>query len=125
MSTYIPLGSRPVTGLADTTGNNTGNWTVTFSPDILNVNVPYFEVCHIVIQGALGSLFTVFIDGQQWDVNQNGFANSWDPAVPLPVRPGNFIFFYWNDSTTDLTPPSVTVWLRYDQDILANKLAGF
>lgn len=121
MSTYVPLGSRKAVGVSDTTGQNTGNWTVTFDPLTLNSTLPYIEVCHIVINGAAGSSFTVFIDINQWDTNQNGFANSWDPAVPLPLRPGNYLYFYWSDPSTDATPPSVTIWLRYDQDIIANK----
>lgn len=124
MSTYVPLGSRNLTGSADLTGNNTGNWTVAFDPNTLNVNVPYFEVCHIVIEGAAGSSFSVFIDINQWDTNQNGFLNSWDPSVPLPLRPGQTLYFYWSDQTTDNTPPEVTIWLRYDQDIRANQIAG-
>lgn len=124
MSTYVPLGSRKFTGVADLTGNNGGNWTVSFTPDQLSVNVPYFEVCHIVVNGAAGSSFLVFIDLQQWDSNQNGFNNSWDPAVPMPLRPGNTLYFYYSDPVSDNTPPTVTIWLRYDQDITANRLAG-
>lgn len=124
MSTYVPLGSRVVTGIPDQTGNNQGNWTVEFDPPTLNVNVPYFEVCHIVVNGAAGASFDVFIDINQWDTNQNGFKNSWDPAVPLPLRPGNYLYFYYSDPVSDGTPPQVTVWLRYDQDVTANKIAG-
>ena len=124
MSTYVPLGSRVLTGKADQTGNNKGNWTVVFDPPSLNVNVPYFEVCHIVIMGAAGSSFSVAIDLNQWDTNQNGFLNSWDPAVPMPLRPGQYLYFYWSDPSTDGTPPTVTIWLRYDQDIKANLIAG-
>jgi len=120
MSTYVNLGSRQLTGLPDNTGNNSGNWTVVFSPDILSSSVPLYEVCHIVVNGAAGAMFSVFIDGRQWDTNQNGFANSWDPAVPMPLRTGETLYFYWSDSVTDGTPPLVTVWLRYDQDIRAN-----
>jgi hypothetical protein len=123
VSTYVPLGSRNLTGVADNTGNNTGNWTVSFTPDVLNCNLPYFEVCHIVVAGAGGSNFGVYIDLQFWDTNQNGFLNSWDPAVPMPLRPGQTLYFYYSDPITDNTPPVITVWLRYDQDIRANAAA--
>lgn len=128
MSTYVPLGARVASKsqgqvVADNTGNNSGNWTVIFHPDDMNCNVPNFEVCHIVVNGAQGSKFTLWIDNMQWDTSQNGFANSWDPAVPLPLRPGQWLYFYYSDPVTDGTPPSVTIWLRYDQDIAANKAA--
>lgn len=128
MSTYVPMGARLAskgTGqvAADNSGKNPGNWTVTFHPDDMNANVPYFEVCHIVISGAQGSSFTVWIGSQQWDTSLNGFSNSWDPSVPLPLRPGEWLYFYWSDPVTDNTPPQVTIWLRYDQDIYANQQA--
>lgn len=120
MSTYVNLGSRQVTGIADNTGRNEGNWTVTFSPDIINVNMPYCEVSHIVVNGAPGSQFSVWIDAQQWDTNQLGQNNSWDPAIPMPLRPGQYLYFFYSDATSDNSPPNVTIWLRYDQDIYAN-----
>lgn len=128
MSTYVPLGPRTGNFLygqatSDQTGRNSGNWTVTFDPNTINVNLPYFEVCHIVVNGAAGSSFTIWIDAYQWDANQNGFQNSWDPSVPLPLRPGQYLYFFYSDPATDNTPPSVTIWLRYDQDIKANQLA--
>lgn len=129
MSTYIPLGSRTGSktyGQVAADPNNplgAGNWTVTFHPDDMAVNVPYFEVCHIVINGAAGSSFQVFIDNVQWDTNQNGFSNSWDPAVPLPLRPGQWLYFYWSDQASDGTPPTVVIWLRYDVEIPANRNA--
>jgi hypothetical protein len=106
---------------ADQTGFNPGNWTVVFDPATINCNLPYFEVCHIVVNGAAGSMFSIYIDTFQWDTNQNGFANSWDPSVPLPLKPGQYLYFYYSDPVSDNTPPSVTIWLRYDQDVIANQ----
>lgn len=124
MATFVSLGARgSVVGSEDETGFNPGNWTVVFGPDVMNCNMPYFEVCHIVVNGAAGATFDVFIDLAQWDTNQNGFKNSWDPAVPMPLRPGQYLYFYYSDPVSDLTPPEITIWLRYDQDILANEKA--
>lgn len=120
MTTYIPLGARYATGAVTSMGTNSGNWTVTFPPDVINCNTPYFEIYHIVIQGAPSSTFTVYIDNYQWDTSQQGYLNSWDPSQPMPLQPGQTLYFYWSDPDTDNTPPSVTIWLRYDIDIPAN-----
>jgi hypothetical protein len=121
MSTYVDLGPRgAVTGQPDNTGNNPGNWTVTFDPATLNFTLPFVEIYHIVISGAAGSSFTLWIDVHQWDGNQQGFINSWDPAQPITIRPGQYVYFYWSDPVTDNNPPTVTIWMRYDQDIQAN-----
>lgn len=126
MSTYVPLGPRgPAEGVPDTTGFNSGNWTVVFDPSTMNCNVPFFEVCHIVLEGAAGSTFSVWVDVQQWDTNQNGFKNSWDPAVPISLKPGQYLYFYFSDPISDETPPTITIWLRYDQDIRANLAAVY
>lgn len=87
--------------------------------------MPYFEVCHIVVEGAVGSTFSVYVDLQQWDTNQNGSNNSWDPSVPLAMNPGSYLYFFWSDEATDGIAPVVTVWLRYDQDIIANRNAVY
>lgn len=126
MSTYVAHGPRVASQQqgqvkADQTGFNPGNWTVVFDPATINCNLPYFEVCHIVVNGAAGSMFSIYIDTFQWDTNQNGFANSWDPSVPLPLKPGQYLYFYYSDPVSDNTPPSVTIWLRYDQDVIANQ----
>lgn len=126
MSTYVTLGARgPVNGVADLTGRNPGNWTVVFDPDTINCNMPYFEVSHIVVSGAPASTFTVFVDSRQWDTTQNGQSNSWDPSVPLAIIPGQYIYFFWSDPVSDSMPPEVTIWIRYDQDIIANRNAVY
>lgn len=121
MPSYVTLGSRQLTGVADTTGNNSGNWTVSFTPDIINVNVPYFEIWHIVVNGAAGSSFNSYIDAHQFDTNQVGFQNSWDPAQPILMRPGETLYFYYSDPITDNTPPSITIWLRFDFELPVNQ----
>jgi hypothetical protein len=121
------MGSRgPLTGVPDTQGQNPGNWTVSFTPDLINSTMPQFEISHIVIEGAPGSSFQIYIDLQKWDNVINGTQNSWDPEVALPLTPGNSVYFYWSDSDGDGNPPQVTIWLRYDQDVYANQqtLAG-
>lgn len=110
---YSSVGARTQVGQPDNTGNNTGNWTVTFTPADMNVQVSSFEVYKIVISGAPGSTFNVFVDINQWDTSVRGDINSWDPNQPLLVSPGQSLYFYWSDPITDGTPPEVTIWLRF------------
>jgi hypothetical protein len=126
MSTLVSLGPRgPVTGIADV--NNkiaSGNWTCTFDPNTMNTQVPYTEVCKMVVSGsAIGSTFNIFIGDFQWDSVQQGYNNSWDPNVALPYKPGQYIYFYFSGAATDGHQPTVMLWLRYDQDIQANAQA--
>jgi hypothetical protein len=125
MSTLVSLGPRgPVKGIADNTGYNPGNWTVTFDPNTMNTNVPFTEVCKITVSGsAIGSTFNIFIDTFQWDSVQQGYNNSWDPNVAMPYKPGQYIYFYFSGLANDGHQPIVAVWLRYDQDIQANRNA--
>lgn len=128
---YKLLGPRRMVGVADTTGNNTGNWTVTFDPLAINVNVwPQFEVYKIVIKTKSAQFvinFDVFIGSQQWDssfVPAGGIvsSNSWDPVNPIVLRPGQYLYFYLAEPATDGTPPTITIWLRYESDIAAEQI---
>jgi hypothetical protein len=115
---YVTLGSRgPVTGKLDNSGHNPGNWTAAFTPDILSVTTSQFEVYKMIVAGAANTTFNVFVDTWQWDTAVYGTQNSWDPVQPLIVRPGQSVYFCYSDPVTDLTPPVVTIWLRYNTDI--------
>lgn len=115
---YKLLGSRgPITGKADTSGMNSGNWTIAFTPDILSVTVSQFEVYKIVVHGASGSQFDVVIENKQWDNSVFGQDNAWDPNQPMVMIPGQTLYFLYSDPTTDNTPPNATIWLRYDPEV--------
>ncbi len=115
---YNTLGARgPIVGAADTSGKNPGNWTIAFTPDILNVNVAQFEVYKMIVEGADNTTFTVFVDTWLWDVGVYGTQNAWDPNEPLILRPGQTLYFCYSDPTSDNTPPTSTIWLRYDASL--------
>jgi hypothetical protein len=116
VTSYRTLGPRRSVGKADTSGNNTGKWTIAFTPDVLAAYVSQFEVYKIIVTGAAGSTFNIYIDGFQWDTSVFGQQNSWDPVQPMPVQPGQTVYFYYSDAVTDNTPPTAVLWLRYDAD---------
>jgi hypothetical protein len=104
------LGPRAATGTADPQNVvAAGNWTVTFTPSILNVTVPEYEVHHIVIAGP-GGYFLVYINGDFWDTSLLATNNSWDPSQPMLLRPSDSVYFYWSVATGNA--PKVTMWLR-------------
>jgi hypothetical protein len=115
---YNTLGARgPVQGAKDNSGHNSGNWTIAFTPDILTVNVPQFEVYKMVVTGADNTTFNVFVDAWLWDLGVYGTMNAWDPNEPLIMRPGQTLYFCYSDAVTDNHPPSATIWLRYDASL--------
>lgn len=124
MSSYIGLGSRSATGILDQTGNNPGNWTITFDTAAININVPRFECHHMVVTGAAGSTFKVYQNVNLWSVSNNGYLNEWDPMQPLLLQPSDTVYFYYSDPTSDGIPPVARVWFRYDADLAVNKQAS-
>lgn len=121
MTNYVELGPRgPMVGkpdsLADGSGFNAGNWTVAFHPDDLNVStqIQYFEVYKMIVHGAPGSTFDVWVDNHEWDTAVYGQQNAWDPQQPLKMQQGQTLYFLYSNPATDNNPPSVTIWLRYD-----------
>lgn len=112
---YQTLGSRSAKGAADTTGQNRGNWTVVFDPNLLNVQVTEFEVYKIIVKGGASSAtFDVFIDAQQWDTAVYAPNNSWDPVQPMIIRYGQTVYFYYSSASSDGHQPSITIWLRHE-----------
>lgn len=113
---YAGLGPRRVQGVS----KDNINWTVTFDPSVFSVAdaIPFFEVYKIVVSGAAGSTFTVFIESYQWDTSEFGQDNAWDPNEPPLLQPGQTLYFYYTYVSANATPPVVTVWLRYDKALL-------
>lgn len=112
---YVGLGWRLASGAADTTGRNPGNWTVTFDPNLINVNVPNFELYKIIVKGSSATAtFDVFVDIGQWDTAVYGVHNSWDPTQVLYLKPGNTVYFFYSSASSDGNQPLITAWFRYD-----------
>jgi len=111
---YTGLGARgPVTGAADNSGHNPGNWTIAFTPDVLNVNVNPFEIYKINVTGAPGSSFAIWIDTFCFESGIYGYFNTNDLANVIPMQPGQTCYLCYSDPVTDSNPPVATVWLRY------------
>lgn len=104
------LGKLSKVGKADP--NNpvlAGGWTVTFAPSDLGIRVAS-EVYHIAVKGPTGSKFEVWIDTTFYDNVKRGDINSWDPNQPMPVDPGDTIFYYYNSAANPA--PKITLYFR-------------
>ena len=116
---YEPLGWRSAQGAADTTGFNKGNWTVSFTPQVmaLSTQIPVFEVYKLILTGAAQTAsFDIYIDTGHWDTNVYAAQNSWEPAGGnLLLTAGQTLYLYYNSLSTDGNKPKVTAWLRYDK----------
>jgi hypothetical protein len=117
-----PLGFRSKLGAADSTGINpylpgTG-WDVIFTPDSL-LQLTWYEVYHIALDGPVGSSAAVLLDNQPWDYVNQAWSNGWDPSQPMLVTAGMSVAFCWNvtatvgpyNRTTNIQPVA-TLWLR-------------
>lgn len=108
MTGYLgPRQARGVTNLVNPLG--AGFWVVPFTPAVFGIQVP-FEVYHATVSGPSSSNFQVFIDSTFYDYAVRGDINSWDPAQPMVIQPGNTLYYYWNTGAAPM--PSVTVFCR-------------
>lgn len=119
MSYYMPLGARPATAVADTTDLNTGNWTATLTPDVINVTVPVFEMYHMYIQAPTlnaGEQSNARVRWNQyfWDATLVAQLNSWDPSQPMLLIPGDEISVLFNVPISSTPAPMITCYFRYE-----------
>lgn len=117
--TYVTLGSRPVTAVADTTGLNPGNYTAALDDSVIGSTVPQFEMYHMYIeaptQTGVATTAKVLLNTQFWDATLIGQLNSWDPSQPMLVQPGDTIYVMFNVPTGTTPAPVVTCWFRFNQ----------
>lgn len=116
--TLTPLGARPVTATADSTGLNPGNWTAVLPADIINISVPVFEMYHMFISAptlGVGQQSNARVRWNQyfWDATLVAQLNSWDPSQPMLLQPGDEISVLFNVPTTSNPAPMITCYFRY------------
>jgi hypothetical protein len=122
VTAYRDLGpTAMLTAKPDTTGSNTGNWTLTATEQDLNVKVGQAEIYQISIDGPVGSSFTVYRNRVRWNTVLQGWANSWDPSNPLYLRQGDSLFLYWNAAISIMPAPTAVFWIKYDTDLPENR----
>lgn len=115
---YRTLGARPVVAAKDTTGLNTGNWTAVLDGAVITNTVPTFEMYHLYLTAptliGTATTATVMLNLLHWDVTLIGQANSWDPAQPMLMQPGDTLYVLFNVPVTTTPAPTVAAWFRYE-----------
>lgn len=115
--TYVTLGSRPVTAVADTTGLNPGKFTAVVDQSVINSTVSVIEMYHMYIEAPTltGQATTakVLLNTQFWDATLIGQLNSWDPSQPMLIQPGDTIYVLFNVPISTTPAPIVTCWFRF------------
>lgn len=106
------LGDAYAEGALDTTGRNSGNYTVTFDNTVLAISLPEFECYHIAIDGPIGSSFQIYIGNKFYDNVEVGWRNSWDPSQTMKLQAGQNIYFFWNVGTSQTPVPTVTMYFQ-------------
>lgn len=128
MADYAPVGYRPKTAAADTTGQNKGNYTATFAQADWVANWPAFECARIVITSIpVLTRFTINLNGKTWDTANGGFNSltTWDAINPMLLTPGDQVDFLFSLATSTTPAPQVIMWLRADISLPANsRIAG-
>jgi hypothetical protein len=121
---YIPLGSKVTTAIADTSTLNKGNWTNQFTKQQIGINVAFFE-CYAVTAVNVPKLVTVDVYvNTRFRSSAVLYGNAeWDPSQPMLLTPGDEVYFAWQVAASG-TAPEVTMWFRYDPMVQPVPLGG-
>ncbi len=122
---YIGLGSRYVVATADQTTTNKGNYTTSFTPAVININVPYFELYKMMVENVpIGFAASVVINGKLFSYTMPVTGSEWDPSQPMLLNPSDELDLLWTIPTTNAMAPICTAWFRFDPGISANARYG-
>jgi hypothetical protein len=100
--------ANATTGLANPFGS--GYALMTLTADItFHLDVALAELYHMYVNAPPGTAFQIYKNQLQWDYVLVG-VNAWDPAQPMPIRPGDTVTMFFNQvATSNITG---TAWLR-------------
>lgn len=111
------MGSRRVTAVDDPTGNNTGKWTVVFDPLAISIAYTKYEVYKMVVElasvaGIVSWIVSIGIFHYEGFEAQS--IATWSDSQAMIVDSGETVYFYFNEPSSDSTPPVVTIWTQVD-----------
>ena len=130
VATYLPCAGSPlsVASAADQTGFNSGNLTTAFTTNVLGTMPAIWEWyrCTISTQTP-GVTFTPASCSiwrnlkQPLSFTYPAGGTEWDPSQPIQLRQGDEIYFLWDLASSSTPVPVVTLFARYDRDVMANR----
>lgn len=115
----ISQGPRTVTAVADTTGRNTGLWTASFDPSVIGIHYTQYEVYKMVVRlnASAGVVsWTIWNGAHPYEGFQASVIATWADPTPMPVDSGETLYFFFNEPSSDGTPPMVTIWCQVDNE---------
>jgi len=110
-----------VTAAADTTGQNTGNLTISFDPTKLGVHLSQFIVYHMVLENlTIGAQAKIQLNANTYGYfgPATGAGREWFGA--LYMKSSDVLNFYWNLVSSTTPVPALTCYLIYDTDLPGN-----
>lgn len=129
MADYEPCAGSPVTltATADTTGQNTGNYTAAFTTGVLGTTPAIWEWVHALIDTQTGAPFASCVCSirrnilKPVSVTYPAGVTEYSPPVPLQFRNGDELYFFFDLASSSTPAPRVTIDLRYDTALTVNR----
>lgn len=111
---YRTLRSRSATAAINALPNlSPGVWAVQMDTSLINIQISFFELYHLVITGPAGSSMQWFVNNIPYESTPHGDLDSWNPPQPLELTPNDTLQFVWSNANGTV-PPTVTAYFRYD-----------
>jgi hypothetical protein len=109
------LGQANVTATLGGPGTaNPGQWTATFTPQVIGISLPEYECYRIIVSGGpMGSTFRIWIGGaRMYGTVFPGWDTEWDPNNAMPLVQGDSVEFRWNSAASANGAPDVWMYFR-------------
>jgi hypothetical protein len=114
-----------VVASADQTNLNPGNLTTAFTPAVININVPYFEIYKMMVENVpTGFAASVVINAKLFSFTLPLTGSEWDPSQPMLLNPSDELDLLWTIPVSNGMVPICTAWFRFDPAITANQKYG-
>jgi hypothetical protein len=106
---------------ADTTGQNTGNLTITFKPTLMGVWLSEFVIYHMVLENlTIGAQAKILLNANTYGYfgPATGAGREWFGS--LYMKSGDELDFLFNLASSTTPVPALTAYVIYDPSLPGN-----